>query len=48
MKKQIKRRNVQVQNMMGRSQKAGAHHTRERNVAKGQSRKAKHKKKWVD
>jgi hypothetical protein len=39
-----KQRNVEVQNMIDRSQKAGPHHTRERDVSKGQSRKPKHKK----
>ena len=39
-----KQRNVEVQNMIDRNQNAGPHHTRERDVAKGQSRKPKHKK----
>ena len=40
----MKKRNVVVQNMISRSASAGAHRNRKRDVAKGISRKEKHKK----
>ena len=40
----VKPRNVTVQNMIARKAKAGGHHTRDRDVSRGSSRKAKHKK----
>ena len=48
MKNPIKNRNVAVQNMIARNAKAGGHHTRTRDVAKGHSRKAKHKKAYAE
>lgn len=40
----MKKRNVVVLNMISRSASAGAHRNRERDIRKGVSRKAKHKK----
>ena len=40
----MKKRNMVVVNMMERKASAGAHRNRKRDVAKGSSRKQKHKK----
>lgn len=43
-KKEVKKRNIIVVNMIERSASAGSHSNRDYEVSKGKSRKQKHKK----
>lgn len=44
LRKKLKKRNLAVEQMIQRSQSAGPHNQREQDVAKGRSRKPKHRK----